>query len=51
MDGLTQVAVLSTNTTGISEVLGLRGDGLLFRGQVTIEPVDGKASITEEIRK
>ena len=45
MDGLKQVEVVTHNGSGVSEILGLRGDGALYRGQVTIDPATGKANI------
>jgi hypothetical protein len=53
MDGLKQVAVVSSSPAG-SEILGLRADGILFRGQVSIDQTTWKVSvlwtpITEEI--
>ena len=55
MDGLKQVEVVSQNPNGISEILGLRGDGALVRGQVTIDREGVRVSIlwtriTEEMR-
>lgn len=55
MDGLKLVEVVSQNPNGISEILGLRGDGALFRGQVTIDREGVRVSIlwtriTEEMR-
>lgn len=56
MDGLKQVSVVSQTHGGVSEVLGLRGDGALFRGLVTIDQNSGKASVVwiqfaEDVRK
>ncbi len=56
MDGLKQVEVVFSTTAGISEILGLRGDGVLFRGQVSVDQESGKAKVSwtliaEEIRQ
>jgi len=44
MDGLVQVAVVS-HSTSVTVILGLRGDGALYRGQVTTDSGSGKASV------
>jgi hypothetical protein len=44
MDGLVQVAVVN-HSTNVTVILGLRGDGALYRGQVTTDSGSGKASV------
>jgi hypothetical protein len=44
MDGLMQVVVVN-HSTSVTVVLGLRGDGALYRGQVTTDSGTGKASV------
>lgn len=56
MDGLKQIAVVAQTMAGVNEILGLRGDGALFRGLISIDQPSGKASVlwtqfTEEVRK
>jgi hypothetical protein len=56
MDGLKQVEVVAEALGGLSEILGLRGDGALFRGLVTIDQITGKATVvwiqfTEDVKK
>ena len=43
MDGLKQIEVVSHSATQ-RDILGLRGDGVLFRGLVTVDH-DGKATV------
>ena len=43
MDGLKQIEVVS-HTATLRDILGLRGDGALFRGLVTVD-YDGKATV------
>ena len=44
MDGLVQVAVVN-HSTSVTVILGLRGDGALYRGQVTTDSSSGKAPV------
>jgi hypothetical protein len=44
MDGLMQVVVVN-HSTSVTVILGLRGDGALYRGQVTTDSGTGKASV------
>jgi hypothetical protein len=44
MDGLAQVVVVN-HSTSVTVILGLRGDGALYRGQVTTDSGSGKASV------
>jgi hypothetical protein len=44
MDGLAQVVVVN-HSPSVTVILGLRGDGALYRGQVTTDSGSGKASV------
>jgi hypothetical protein len=53
---LKQIVVVRHNVSGVDEIVGLREDGVLFRGQVSIEQGGGKVKVfwtemEEEVRK